>query len=500
MNNADAIFSLKKVSKVFPGVKALDGVDLNLYPGQVTALIGENGAGKSTLVKTMTGIYQPDGGDILFNGQTVKFNSPHDSHVLGITAIHQETVLFDDLTVAENIFLGNYPKGRFASIDWSVMEKETLRILSSINAQMHPRQVLRELSIGQKHMVGIARALSVDAKVLILDEPTAALSHHEINELYELVNILKSQGKAILFITHKFDEIFTLADRYTVFRDGRYVGDGLISETTEDQLVEMMVARSIKETYPKKQVEIGEVLLEVNNLCHPTEFDDISFNLRKGEILGVYGLVGSGRTEVMQALFGTSGFASGSIKVDGAEVEIHSPKEAIDNGIVYVPEERQKQGVVLELPIFQNVSLPQMSRMTKKGQIDQQAELELARQYCERLQVKTSSWAEKVMNLSGGNQQKVVIAKWLATNPKVIILDEPTKGIDIGSKAAVHAFMSELVELGLAVIMVSSELPEILGMSDRILVMNEGLIIGELDRQEVTPEKVVSLATGGAAC
>ncbi|QRV22905.1 sugar ABC transporter ATP-binding protein [Marinomonas foliarum] len=499
MNNA--IFSLKKVSKVFPGVKALDGVDLHLYPGQVTALIGENGAGKSTLVKTMTGIYQPDGGEIIFNGKSVQFHSPHDSHALGITAIHQETVLFDDLTVAENIFLGNYPLTKRFSIDWPAMEARSQEILSSINAHMNPNQILRELSIGQKHMVGIARALSVDAKVVILDEPTAALSHHEIHELYELVNTLRDQGKAILFITHKFDEIFTLADRYTVFRDGSFVGEGFIKDTNEAQLVEMMVARSIEATYPKKDVEIGETLLEVSHLCHTTEFADISFSLKKGEILGVYGLVGSGRTEVMQALFGTTDHVTGSVKMNGKEVIIHSPKEAIDNGIVYVPEERQKQGIVLELPIYQNVSLPQMERLAKHGQIDQEGEMALARQYCERLQVKASCWDEKVMNLSGGNQQKVVIAKWLATNPKVIILDEPTKGIDIGSKAAVHEFMSELVDSGLSVIMVSSELPEILGMSDRILVMNEGLIVGELSRADATPEKVVSLATGGSvAC
>lgn len=496
MNNA--IFSLKKVSKVFPGVKALDGVDLHLYPGQVTALVGENGAGKSTLVKTMTGIYQPDGGEIIFNGKPVQFHSPHDSHALGITAIHQETVLFDDLTVAENIFLGNYPLTKRFSIDWAAMEARSQEILSSINAHMDPNQILRELSIGQKHMVGIARALSVDAKVVILDEPTAALSHHEIHELYELVNTLKSQGKAILFITHKFDEIFTLADRYTVFRDGSFVGEGFIKDINEAQLVEMMVARSIEATYPKKDVAIGETLLEVSNLCHTTEFANISFSLKKGEILGVYGLVGSGRTEVMQALFGTTDHVTGSVKMNGKEVIIHSPKEAIDNGIVYVPEERQKQGIVLELPIYQNVSLPQMERLAKHGQIDQESEMALARQYCERLQVKASCWDEKVMNLSGGNQQKVVIAKWLATNPKVIILDEPTKGIDIGSKAAVHEFMCELVDSGLSVIMVSSELPEILGMSDRILVMNEGLIVGELSRDDATPEKVVSLATGGS--
>jgi len=329
--------------------------------------------------------------------------------------------------------LGNYPMTKHFFIDWPLMVMRSQDILSSVNAHMDPNQILRELSIGQKHMVGIARALSVDAKVVILDEPTAALSHHEIHEFYELVNTLKSQGKAILFITHKFDEIFTLADRYIVFRDGCYVGEGFIKDTSEAQLVEMMVARSIAATYPKKDVEIGETLLEVSNLCHTTEFSNISFSLKKGEILGVYGLVGSGRTEVMQALFGTTDHVTGSVKINGKEVIVHSPREAINNGIVYVPEERQKQGIVLELPIYQNVSLPQMDRLAKHGQIDQESERALARQYCERLQVKASCWDEKVMNLSGGNQQKVVIAKWLATNPKVMVFGE-----DVGPKGGVH--------------------------------------------------------------
>ncbi|WP_191601191.1 sugar ABC transporter ATP-binding protein [Marinomonas algicola] len=492
------IFSLQGVSKIFPGVKALNQVNLNLYPGKVTALIGENGAGKSTLVKTMTGIYQPDEGTILFNGAPIQFSSPQDSHQLGITAIHQETVLFDNLTVAENIFLGNYPRRNMLAIDWKRMAIDAQSILTSINANINPKDNLGELSIGQKHMVAIARALSIDAKVVVLDEPTAALSHHEIQELYDLIDKLKQDGKAILFITHKFDEIFRIADNYTVFRDGHYIGEGLISDTNEEQLVEMMVARSIKATYPKQEAEIGDTVLDVKGLSHPTEFHDISFHVKTGEILGLYGLVGSGRTEVMQALFGTSQNITGEVKVGSQRVSINSPKEAIANGIVYVPEERQKQGVVLELPIYQNISLPQMFKITKGGQLNSEAELELSRQYGTRLQVKTSSWNEPVGNLSGGNQQKIVIAKWLATGPKVIILDEPTKGIDIGSKSAVHEFMSELVQLGLSVVMVSSELPEVLGMSDRILVMSEGRMVGEVSREDATPELVVSMATGGA--
>lgn len=499
MSEGNPIFRLEGVSKLFPGVKALDQVNLNLYPGKVTALIGENGAGKSTLVKTMTGIYQPDEGKILFNGQPAYFSSPQDSHQLGITAIHQETVLFDNLSVAENVFLGNYPRKHGVFVDWQTMFDNTQKILTSINADIDPKATLGSLSIGQKHMVAIARALSIDAKVVVLDEPTAALSHHEIQELYDLVEQLKAEGKAILFITHKFDEIFRVADLYTVFRDGRYIGEGRINETNEAALVEMMVARSIEDTYPKLAADIGDVVLDVTSLSHPTEFDDINLTLRKGEILGIYGLVGSGRTEAMQALFGANQNVTGQILLDGERVSIDSPAQAIQHGIVYVPEERQKQGIVLELPIYQNISLPQLSSLSKCASVDLDDELTLARQFGEQLRVKTSSWNELVGNLSGGNQQKVVIAKWLATNPKVIILDEPTKGIDIGSKAAVHAFMSELVQLGLSVIMVSSELPEILGMSDRIMVMSEGRLVGELDRTDATAEQVVSLATGGVA-
>lgn len=496
MNNA--VFSLRHVSKTFPGVKALDDVHLDLYPGEVTALIGENGAGKSTLVKTMTGIYQPDGGEIRFKNETITLSSPHDSHNLGITAIHQETVLFDDLSVAENIFVGNYPtKATSKRIDWEKLYADSEAILHSIKAQIDPKTILRELSIGQKHMVAIARALSIDAKVVVLDEPTAALSHHEIRELYEIVEQLKSEGKAILFITHKFDEIFALADRYTVFRDGKYIGEGFIKDTTEDALVEMMVARSVKDTYPKEDAEIGDVVLEVSHLSHPTEFHDINFTLHRGEILGIYGLVGSGRTEVMQALFGITRNVTGEVKVNKEVVHIRSPKDAIRSGIVYVPEERQKQGVVLDLPIFQNISLPQMHSLNPLGFLNEARELKLSREFGQKLQIKTSCWNEAVENLSGGNQQKVVIAKWLATQPDVIILDEPTKGIDIGSKAAVHQFISELAQAGLAVIMVSSELPEILGMSDRVFVMHEGLMVGELDREVATPERVVSMATGG---
>lgn len=490
------IFSLRNVSKHFPGVKALDKVQLDLYTGEVTALIGENGAGKSTLVKVMTGIYEITEGQLFLDGQEIKLKTPDDARSLGITAIHQETVLFDELSVAENIFAGNYmchPSGR---LDWKGMEQRAAEILKSIDAPIDPKKILKELSIGQRHMVAIARALSFDARVVILDEPTAALSHREIEDFYQIVERLKNKGCAILFISHKFDEIFRIADRYNIFRDGCHVGHGMISEVEENELVALMVGRTIENAYPKAVVEMGHTCLEVSNFCHPTEFDNINFELHEGEILGFYGLVGSGRTELMQSLFGVTQVATGKIMVDDNVVSIKTPKDAIHSGIVYVPEERQSQGIVLDFPIYQNISLPRLKEINKNGFIHDDIEYEEADLYAKKLRVKAPNWHEKVENLSGGNQQKVVIGKWLSTKPKVIILDEPTKGIDIGSKAAVHEFMSELVQEGLAVIMVSSELPEVMGMADRIIVMREGLIVKEFDRPEFTAEAIVSAATG----
>lgn len=497
MSEQQAMFSLRGISKSFPGVKALDNVELDLYPGQVTALIGENGAGKSTLVKSMTGIYRPESGEIRFNGEVIDLRTPEDARRLGITAIHQETVLFEELSVAENIFAGHYLyTGRSGRLDWPAMYARASEILDEIEAPVAPRELLKNLSIGQRHMVAIARALSFDAKVVILDEPTAALSQHEIEELYKIVKRLKAAGCAILFISHKFDEIFAIADRYTVFRDGCYVGHGLIAETHEPELVTLMVGRSVEQAFPKQVVELGETVLSVKDLSHATEFDGINFEVRRGEILGFYGLVGAGRSEVMQALFGVTSGVSGEVRLNGKLMDIRSPAQAIQAGIVYVPEERQSQGAIAALPIYQNIGLPQLQKINSNGFLDNDAEYALADVYAQRLQVKAPNWCEKVENLSGGNQQKVVIGKWLASQPEVIILDEPTKGIDIGSKAAVHAFMSELVELGLAVIMVSSELPEVMGMSDRIMVMHEGLIEREWSREDFNAEQIVRAATG----
>ncbi|SLN61240.1 Ribose import ATP-binding protein RbsA [Pseudoruegeria aquimaris] len=490
------ILALAKVTKEFPGVKALSDVDLRLYPGQVTALIGENGAGKSTVVKTLTGIYQPDGGEILVDGAPRRFATAQDAAAAGITAIHQETVLFDELSVAENIFLGHAPRGRFGLIDWAEMERCAEEILVGIGAQIDPKVRLRDLGIANRHLVAIARALSIDARVVIMDEPTAALSHKEIEELYELVESLKAKGKAILFISHKFDEIFRIADRFTVFRDGQLVGDGRMADVTEADLVKMMVGRDVSQIFPNRERRIGEEVLQVVGYDHPTEFADIGFTLRRGEILGFYGLVGAGRSEFMQALFGITKTSKGITKIDGRLSAIRSPADAIENGIVYVPEDRGRQGAITDLPIFQNVTLPSLKRTSKNGFLRLAEEFRLTREYTTRLDLRAASLDTNVGSLSGGNQQKVVIAKWLATQPKVIILDEPTKGIDIGSKAAVHEFMAELAAQGLAVIMVSSEIPEILGMSDRVIVMREGRIAAELAGEDLTPETLVRHAAG----
>ncbi len=496
LTNAEPVLRLSGITKTFPGVTALSGVELALYPGQVTALVGENGAGKSTLVKILTGIYLPNEGQILVDEQPARFTTATDASDAGITAIHQETVLFDELSVAENIFLGHAPRGRFGLVDWAKMRADATEILDRIGAKIDPRTPLRELGIASKHLVAIARALSVDARVVVMDEPTAALSQAEIEELYELVERLKSEGKAILFISHKFDEIFRIADRYTVFRDGEMVDAGLIAEVTEDQLVEKMVGRSMDAIFPQRDHAPGASVLKVDGYSHPTEFEDISFDLRQGEILGFYGLVGAGRSEFMQALFGVTKPSGGTVTIDGQDITIRSPAEAIEKGIVYVPEDRGKQGAITAMPIFQNVTLPSLAQTSNRGFVRMAEEFALARKYTERLDLRAASLDQNVGNLSGGNQQKVVIAKWLATKPKVIILDEPTKGIDVGSKAAVHEFMAELAAEGLSVIMVSSEIPEILGMSDRVIVMRDGLIAARFEGPGLTPEALVRAAAG----
>ncbi|MGO4568333.1 sugar ABC transporter ATP-binding protein [Rhizobium sp. 2YAF20] len=493
-----AILEMRGISQIFPGVKALDNVSISLYPGKVTALIGENGAGKSTLVKILTGIYRPNEGEILVDGRLITFTSAQAAIDAGVTAIHQETVLFDELTVAENIFLGHAPRTAWRTIDWKTMNSRARTLLESLESTIDPTIRLKDLSIAQRHLVAIARALSIEARIVIMDEPTAALSRKEIDDLFRIVEGLKAKGKAILFISHKFDEVYEIADNFAVFRDGRAVGHGRLKETPQDEIVRMMVGRDVKDVFPKVTVAIGDTVLDVESYCHRTEFRDISFKLRRGEILGVYGLIGAGRSELCQSLFGITRPLSGRLVLEGKEISIHSPQDAIHAGIVYVPEERGRHGLALPMPIYQNMSLPSLLRTSRRGFLKAANELALARKYAERLDLRAASLSVPVGTLSGGNQQKVVIGKWLATQPKVIILDEPTKGIDIGSKAAVHAFIGELAAEGLSIIMISSELPEIIGMSDRVLVMKEGLSAGLFERGALAPETLVRAATGNA--
>ncbi len=493
------VLRLHGICKHFHGVTALKDVALTVRAGEVMALIGENGAGKSTLVKTLTGIYQPDAGHIEVGGQRVLFASPQDAMDAGITAVHQETVMFDELTVAENIYIGRQPQtGYPARIDWALMARQAEAIFARLEVQLPVQAKVKDLSVAQRHFVEIARALSQDARVVIMDEPTASLSQREIHELYRIIGQLRAAGTAVIFISHKFDEIFAVADSYTVLRDGIFVAAGQLAEITEPQLVSLMVGRAIHQVFPKADIVLGPTLLEVSQFCHPTEFRDIDFSVRQGEIVGFYGLVGAGRSEVMQALFGLTSGVTGKVKMAGQEVAIRSASDAIGHGIAYVPEDRQHQGAHLSLSIVQNITLPILDGIGFFLRNKRASETAIARQLSEQLELKASHFTQMVSELSGGNQQKVVLAKWLATKPKVIILDEPTKGIDIGSKAAVHRFISELVTQGLSVILVSSELPEVLGMADRVVVMHQGHIHCVFSRAQATPENVVAAASGSA--
>jgi rhamnose transport system ATP-binding protein len=490
------VLSLSSVSKSFPGVRVLNDISFALKAGEVTALIGENGAGKSTIVKILTGIHKPDVGEMRVGGNITSFASPRDAWSAGIAAIHQETVMFDELTVAENIFMGHMPITGSRFVDWPTMNSKAAELLKRVDASFSPDTKLKQLSVAQKHLVEITRALSHDASLIIMDEPTAALSRNEIDDLFKIVAQLKAEGRAILFISHKFDEIFRLADSFICLRDGEKVGEGPISGVTEAKLVSLMVGRPIDQVFPKRAITIGETVLTVENLSNTTEFADISFELRKGEILGFYGLVGAGRSEAMQCLFGLTKPTRGTVTLNSQTVTLTSPEKAIAAGISYVPEDRQEQGVILSLGIRENVTLVSIAQHVRRFFLSEDSELKATRSLGQRLDVRAANWEQRLGDLSGGNQQKVVIAKWLAANPKVIILDEPTKGIDVGSKAAVHEFIGELAEQGLAVILVSSELPEIMGLADRVMVMREGRIASSFNRGSWSAETIMSAATG----
>lgn len=493
---ADApLLELQGVRKAFGGVQALADASLELYPGSVTALLGENGAGKSTLVKILTGNHQPDGGEIRIDGCPVRIASPLAAQRLGISVIHQESVVFDSLTVAENIFIAARPR-RWGLVDWHTMRHRAAEVLARIEADIDPLLPMGTLSIAQKHLVQIARALGHDSRIVIMDEPTAALSHHEAADLFRLIRQLQAEGRALLFIGHKFDELFAIADRYTVFRDGRTVGAGQLRDTDPDRLVNLMVGRAVEQVFPKTTATIGEEVLRIEGLTRVPEFRDVHLSVRSGEILGVYGLVGAGRSETLQSVFGLQRPDAGRIVIDGLEVEVDTPQAAIRHGLALVPEDRQRQGAILDLPIADNVSLASLSRYSRWGLLRRRLAWRDAANLLARLQIKAAALDQAVGELSGGNQQKVVLAKWLATRPRVLILDEPTKGIDIGAKAAVHRLMGEFVQEGLAVVLISSELPEVLGLADRIAVMSHGRVRACFARADATPERIIRAAAG----
>lgn len=489
------ILELKKVSKSFSGVEVLHNVSFSLRKGEIHALLGENGAGKSTLIKIITGFHQPDCGECYLEGNLVEFNNTSESNQAGIAAIYQDLSLFPDLDVAENVFIGRHPITKSGWVDWRKLYDEAKKLLDSLGIQLDLKKKARNLSIAQKQIVEIARAFSINARILIMDEPTSSLTLNEVADLFRIVRSLRDRGTSIIFISHRLEELFELVDRVTVLRDGSYVDTRLMGEVTRDDLIRMMVGRKISNQFPKQTVSAGDVVLKVENLTLEGIFKDISFEVRSGEILGVSGLVGAGRTDVACAIFGVKPATSGKIFIDGQEVMITSTQQAIKLGISYVPEDRQKQGLIPAMNIISNISLPMLQDFTRLGWIKDRLELKSTYDAACQMEVRANNMWQFTKELSGGNQQKVVLAKWLSMKPRVLILDEPTRGIDVGTKAAVHALMSELAAEGIAILMISSELPEILGMSDRVIVMREGYLTSVFTRAEATQEKILSAAT-----
>ena len=487
---------LKNISKNFHGVKALQDVDFQLKENSIHALLGENGAGKSTLVKILCGVYQPDSGSILLNNKQQSISDPSISLSLGISAIHQESVMFDELTVTENVFIGNHLTKSNGLVDWSSMQDKTHQLLKDLEANIEPNEKIKDLSIAQRHIVQISRSLIHDADIVIMDEPTASLSQKEINELYAIIRNLKNQNKSIVFISHKLDEVMEVCDEFTVLRDGELIKSDLISNTNKDQLITHMAGREVNQIFPKNNVTIENEIFEVRNLFKKTQFKNINFNLRKKEILGFYGLVGSGRTEIMKSIFGITKLDEGEILFNDQKISITKPSDAIDQGIVYLSEERQQLGMTGLMSVKDNINMAIMDRNSNFYVMNTLKEIKNASAMQEKLNIKVSYWSQLTQSLSGGNQQKTVISKWLSTKPEVLILDEPTKGIDVRSKSAVHEFMGELVEEGMSIIMISSELPEILGMCDRVVVMYKGLIKDILDVKQASSEQIVKLASG----
>jgi len=491
-----SLLRLQQVSKSFGAVAALRDAQLDLAAGEVHALVGENGAGKSTLVKILAGVHRPDAGTVTLDGREVTFAGPAEALAAGIAVIYQEPTLFPDLSVAENIFVGRQPVQAGRRIDTAEMRRRSVALFRRLGVQLDPDRPARGLSIADQQLVEIAKALSHDARILVMDEPTAALSGVEVDRLFAVVRALRDDGAAVLFISHRFDEVFALCRRVTVMRDGRWVATSPIGELTVDTLVRQMVGRDIATLFPKQDAETREVLLDVRGLTRAGVFADVSFTVRGGEIVALAGLVGAGRSEVVRAVFGIEKYDAGQVLVAGERLPPGRPAAAIAAGLALVPEDRRQQGLVMELSVERNATLTRRWQLSRFGFLPLRRELAAAREWTRKLQVKAGRLSDPVSTLSGGNQQKVVLAKWLSTTPRVLIVDEPTRGIDVGTKAEVHRLMSQLAADGVAVLMVSSELPEVLGMADRVLVMHEGRLVADIPRNAADEESVMYAATG----
>ncbi|WP_099466721.1 sugar ABC transporter ATP-binding protein [Konateibacter massiliensis] len=490
---SEYVLELKGITKIFPGVKALDNVHFQLKPGEIHALMGENGAGKSTFIKVITGVHKAEEGEMYLDGNQVHFKGPKDAQAAGIAAIYQHVTSYPQLSVTENIFMG-HEKVKRGKIQWKEMNEEADELLKQLNADFKSTDEMGTLSVAQQQMVEIAKALSMNAKIIIMDEPTASLTKRESEELYRITEKLRDDGASIIFISHRFEDMYRLASRVTVFRDSQYIGSYDVDGITNEDLITAMVGREINDLFPKPDVKIGEEILRVEGLSRTGYFKDVSFSVRKGEILGLTGLVGAGRTEVVQTIFGVEKYDSGKIYMYGKEVNIKKPLDAMELGIGLLPEDRQHQGLILDWGIGRNITLPVISELGNRFLTNDKKERARAKELAERVDTKAVTLFDKASSLSGGNQQKVVVAKLLASDLKVIILDEPTKGVDVGAKAAIYEIMGELATQGYAIIMISSEMPEILGMSDRIVVMCDGRVTGELQRGEATQEGILEKA------
>lgn len=488
---------LKQICKRFAGIHALQNVNFTLKAGEIHAVLGENGAGKSTLIKVIAGVYQPDSGSIMINGKPVTINTPLDAHKLGISVIYQKTSLFPDLTVMENLFINREPvKGLFRRINYKMMETDALELFKSLDTEIHVDEKVSLLGIAQKQMVEIAKALSYDSRILIMDEPTASLSQKEVEALFKIIHKLKAAGVSIIYISHRLEEIYEISDSVTVLRDGSHVASAPIHEVDNQKLISWMVGRSLDNFFPKIDVAIGKTIFSVKNLNRKGMLKDISFELHKGEILGISGLASSGRTELAQVLTGFDMPDNGDIIVENQKMGFRNYCDAVAQGIIYVSEDRGKLGLVLPMKVKENISLAMLKTICKCGFINFKKEEQVCNEFIGNLQIRTPGPNFIVANLSGGNQQKVSISRALAAKPKVLILDEPTRGVDVGAKAEIHRIISQLAAEGLAIIMISSELPEILGMSDRIIVMRKGRFVGEFSRTEATQQKIITLALG----